>query len=118
MDGNYITNTPSICNYPVQSYATADIIPIAVTKLWHEMKAREMKSFLVNTIHDSAISELHPDEDEEFKEVSFDAFTNYVYHYLHTVYHDDFTVPLGAEVKIGSHWSEGTEDSVSVEPPY
>jgi len=117
LDGNYITNTPSICNYPVQSYATADIIPIAVTKLWHEMKARELNSFLVNTVHDSAISELHPDEHEEFKDIAFDAFTNYVYYYLQEVYNDAFTVPLGAEIKIGGHWSEGEETSISVEPP-
>ena len=113
----YISNTPSICNYPVQSYATADIIPIAVTKLWHEMKAREMESFIINTIHDSAILEVHPSEKEVLKEISFAAFTDYVYFYLDTVYDDKFSVPLGAELKYGSHWSEGEAFEYSMEPP-
>lgn len=117
LEGDYITNTPSICNYPVQSYATADIIPIAVTRLWHDMKSNNMKSFLINTVHDSAIAELHPEEEELFSKLAFNAFTSYVYYYLHTVYNDDFTVPLGAELKIGSHWSKGKETMYTMEPP-
>lgn len=117
LDGDYITNTPSICNYPVQSYATADIIPIGVTKLWYDMKAHEMQSYLINTIHDSAIGEIHPDEVELYKDLAVSAFTDYVYRYLHLVYEDDFSVPLGAEVKIGTHWSTGDEFKYSTEPP-
>lgn len=114
---DYVTNTPSICNYPVQSFATADIIPIAVTKLWHEMIDRGMESFMVNTIHDSAITEVHPDEAVELREVAFESFTEYVYYYLHEVYQEDFTVPLGAEFKLGDHWSEGESFDYNMEPP-
>ena len=114
----YVNVTPSVCNYPVQSYATADIIPIAIIKIWHEIKAREMESFLVNTVHDSVEGEIHPDEVEEFRDLAFDAFTNYVYFYLDVVYDDRFTVPLGAEIKFGEHWGEGDEESISVEPPF
>ena len=118
LERNYVTNTPIICNYPVQSYATADIIPIAVTRLWHEMKAHKLQSFLINTIHDSAISEVHPDEEDTVKELGFYAFTEYVYFYLKQVYNDEFTVPLGAEFKLGSHWSTGEETMYSMEPPH
>lgn len=103
----YITNTSSIYNYPVQSFATADIIPIAVVYMWHRMKY--MRSFMVNTIHDSTISEIHPDEIDQYKDVAFTAFTSDVYFYLDKVYNIQFNVPLGAEAKISPHWSDGKE---------
>jgi DNA polymerase I-like protein with 3'-5' exonuclease and polymerase domains len=112
----YVAGTTNICNYPVQHFATAEIIPIAVTYLWHLM--REMESFLVNTIHDSAISELHPDEVDTFREYSKYAFTYLVYHYLKEVYDVEFNVPLGIGCKVGEHWGEGTELKCVPLPPY
>ncbi len=114
---NYITNTPNIFNYPIQSYATADIIPISVTYLWHKMQEANLESFLVNTIHDSAIAEVHPDEVEVMEKLAFAAFTDDVYNYLYNVYDDAFTVPLGAEVKLGTHWSVGKATLHTMEPP-
>ena len=114
----YVNNKRSICNYPVQSLATADIIPIAVTMLWHDMKDKEMESYLVNTIHDSAIAELNPRETELFSEIAVKAFTDYVYYYLKEVYNIEFFIPLGAGVKIGDHWSEGEEIKYESRSPY
>lgn len=102
----YITNTTSICNYPVQMLATADIIPIAVTYLYHRMVAAELQSFLVNTIHDSAISEVHPDERDVMKELYVKTFTDDVYSYLKKMYGIDFNVPLEADVKFTTYWGE------------
>lgn len=118
MKDGYITNSTQICNYPVQSFATADIIPIGLTKLWHEMKARELQSFIVNTVHDSALTEQHPDEHEVLAEISSEAFTTYVYNYLDTVYDYKFFVPLAAGLTVGSHWSEGEEVVYNSTPPY
>lgn len=112
----YITNSTKINNAPIQSYATADIVPIAITKLWHDMKNEEMQSFLVNTVHDSGIGEIHPDEREEWKCLANKAFTEYVYYYLDRVYDDKFSVPLGTGIKIGEHWSEGEEESFALMP--
>lgn len=114
----YITNSTSICNYPVQSYATADIIPIAVVKIWHELKARSLSAFIVNTVHDSIIIECPTDEIDIVKEICFDALTKYVYFYLDEVYDDKFSVQLGAEAVVGNHWTEGPEVSFSMEPPF
>jgi DNA polymerase I-like protein with 3'-5' exonuclease and polymerase domains len=112
----YITNSTNICNYPVQHFATAEIIPIAVAYMWHAMKT--MESFLVNTIHDSVIAELHPDEHEQFKEYSLHAFTTLMYYYLKEVYGVEFNVPLGIGVKIGEHWGEGHEVKCVPMAPY
>lgn len=114
--GGYVNDSTNIKNYPIQSFATAEIIPIAVTYLWHLM--REMESFLVNTVHDSAISELHPDEAAEFTELCKYAFTHLVYHYLKEVYDVEFNVPLGVGVKIGPNWGKGEEVVCAPIPPF
>jgi len=102
----YITNSTSICNYPVQSFATADIMPIAITYLWHRIKAEGLRSFLVNTVHDSGIAEIHPEEVEKYSDIAELSFTSDVYTYLDTIYNIDFNVPLEAEVEIYTHWSD------------
>jgi len=113
----YVTDNESIHNYPVQSLSTAEIIPVAVTYQWHRMRAAQMESFLTNTVHDSSVGEIKPEERELFKEISVQAYTHDVYRYLHEIYQIDFNVPLGVEVKIGSHWGTGDEYTVDVEPP-
>jgi DNA polymerase I-like protein with 3'-5' exonuclease and polymerase domains len=70
------------------------------------MEALDMKSFLVNTVHDSAVAEIHPDETELFKEVGVYSFTRVVYEYLRRVYNVEFNVPLEAEVSIHTHWAD------------
>lgn len=112
----YVQGSTNICNYPVQHFATAEIIPIAICYLWHMM--RYMESFLVNTVHDSVISELHPDEEYDFKERSKYAFTTLVYHYLYEVYGVEFNVPLGVGVKIGDNWGTGHEQKTAPMPPF
>lgn len=115
----YIENTSSIFNYPVQSLATAEIIPIAVVFFWHIIKALGAKMQLVNTVHDSIVAELPPEEKELFKEVSVEALTRRVYQYMLDVYKMRFNFPLGCGIKIGSHWGTGTEEKVNaVMPPW
>lgn len=114
--GGYVQDSTTIMNYSIQSFATAEIIPIAIVYLWHLM--RDMESFINNTIHDSAITELHPDEEDEFKECALHAFTTLVYYYLKQVYDVEFNVPLGLGVKIGENWGTGIEYTCSPMPPY
>ena len=102
----YITNSTAICNYPVQMFATADIIPIAVTYLHHRMVAAKLKSFLTNTVHDSAISEVYPDERDVMKELYQYTFTTDVYNFLIKVFGIEFNVPLECDVKFTKNWGE------------
>lgn len=112
----YIENTTSIFNYPVQSLATADIIPISLVYLWHRAKILGLKLFLVNTVHDSIIAELPPEEQEIFNELCKKSFTEDVFRYLLIVYGISFTVPLGTEIKIGDRWGKGKEVSFDLDP--
>jgi len=102
----YLKNTTSICNYPVQSFATADIIPIAVVIMQGLLKEKELESFIVNTIHDSIIMEVHPAEVEAVEELGRYAFVYGVVEYLKDVYDVEFNVPLDIEAKFGRYWNE------------
>lgn len=114
----YITNSTQICNYPVQSLATAEITLIAITYLWHRMKAAKMYGYMVNTVHDSVICETPDEEVELLHELGVKAFTEDVYEYLNTVYGIKFNIPLGIGFKCGTHWSEGKEIKTQVTPPF
>jgi len=113
----YIDNTPSIYNYPVQSLATAEIIPIAVTYLWHRIRACRANIQLFNTVHDSAIARFPEAERTLFRDLSIVAFTGDVYSYLRRVYGMNFNVPLGVGVTIGKVWADpnGEEFEINVE---
>jgi DNA polymerase-1 len=112
----YIKNTTSIFNYPVQSFATAEIILVSLIFQYHRMKALGLKSFIVNTVHDSIIAELEPTELTYWSALSYQCFTHDTYEYLSNVYGVRFTVPLGVEVKVGERWGEGKGEAWDVEP--
>lgn len=114
----YITNSTNICNYPVQYLATGEIVPIGITILWHKMKASQMQSFLVNTVHDSGIAEICPGEEEQYRSLGEQAMTADTYEYLEKVYGIEFNVPLGTGCEWGEHWSEGDEVKYQLSPPY
>jgi DNA polymerase I-like protein with 3'-5' exonuclease and polymerase domains len=112
----YCNVTASVYNYPVQALATAEIIPIALVYFWHATAHLRAGGLLriVNTVHDSVVCELSPGVVEETKKIALDSFTTKVYSYLKDVYALDFDVPLGATLKVGEHWGEGTEESYNV----
>ena len=112
----YIENTTSIFNYPIQSFCTAEIIPISLVYFWHRMCRLGLKMFLVNTVHDSIIAELPSEEEPEFREISKQAFTSDVYGYLERNYGIKVTIPLGCESKVGSHWGIGEEEKYNLDP--
>lgn len=104
----YISHTTEIFNYPVQSFSTAEIIPVSLFCFWHRLQERpDLNMFLVNTVHDSIVVELPPEEEEEFHNLSRKSFLEDVGQYLHHNYNITMYVPLGCEVKVGSHWSKG-----------
>lgn len=111
MPDGYVTNSTNIKNYPVQGLATAEIIPIAVAYFYTYLKNAELQSFMTNTIHDSALTEVHPEEREQVEEMYHQAFVADVYRYLDVVYNMEFNVPLDAEVEFSNNWSVADEET-------
>jgi DNA polymerase I-like protein with 3'-5' exonuclease and polymerase domains len=113
----YITNSTSIYNYPVQAFATAEIIPCAIVAAWHRMSG--MQSFLVNTVHDSIIAELEPSESAAWHDIAQQCLIRDAYGLIEKLYGVRLTVPLGAGVMIGDRWSssEAKDSEVVYEAP-
>lgn len=103
--GGYVRNSTQICNYPVQAFATAEIIPVAVVYFWHYAKIAELEMMLVNTIHDSIIVEMPTEEINDFHQLAEVCLVKEVYAYLRDVYDVSLAVPLGAGVKVATHWA-------------
>ena len=106
----YITNTSNIFNYPVQSFATADIAPTAACLLWHHMKVMELKSFLINEVHDSVLIEESPDESEIVGNLVEKILSNSIKAFLLQVIGYDINFPLTVEQTSDSHWGFDEED--------
>jgi DNA polymerase I-like protein with 3'-5' exonuclease and polymerase domains len=108
LDNGKITNFTQIKNYPVQSFATADIVPIALLHI--DKLLRGMQSCVVNSVHDSIVVDVHPNE--ELQVIDIIKKTNDDLPGLITMrWGIVFNVPLELEAKIGENWLD-TKDVV------
>ncbi|WP_202710711.1 DNA polymerase I [Sporosalibacterium faouarense] len=80
-------------NTPIQGSA-ADIIKIAMVKVYDELKNRKLKSKLILQVHDELIIEAHRDEVDEVKELLKDLMENAV----------ELNVPLKVDMDTGDSW--------------
>jgi DNA polymerase I-like protein with 3'-5' exonuclease and polymerase domains len=103
-----------IKNYPVQGFATADIVPIACINAYKMMKENKVKSLLINTVHDSIVVDAHPDEFKLMTSI-LDKATAGVTDYLYEVYNIEFNVPLDTELKMGDNWLDMDEVNLKKE---
>jgi DNA polymerase I-like protein with 3'-5' exonuclease and polymerase domains len=96
-----VSHFTQIKNYPVQSFATADIVPIALLHIDELLK--DKKSCIVNTVHDSIVIDVHPEEEQQVINV-IDKTNNVLPQLIAARWGVDFNVPLLLEAKIGPNW--------------
>ncbi|WP_414713588.1 DNA polymerase I [Schnuerera sp.] len=82
-------------NTPIQGSA-ADIIKVAMVKVFKELKKRKLKSKLILQVHDELIVEAHKDEIDEVKNIIKDVMENSI----------KLDIPLKVDLKIGENWYE------------
>ena len=99
--GGSVSHFTQIKNYPVQSFATADIVPLVLINI--ELKLREYKSCIVNTVHDSIVIDVHPDEEQKVISIIND-MNEELNHIVNQQFRIDLNVPLLLEAKIGRNW--------------
>ena len=80
-------------NTPIQGTA-ADIMKIAMIKVYNELKNRNLKSKIVLQIHDELLIESLLEEKEEVKEILKTSMENAA----------KLSVPLKVEVEEGKNW--------------
>ena len=80
-------------NTPIQGSA-ADIIKLAMNKIYNELKSNNLKSKLIMQVHDELIIETVPDEIEKVKEIMKESMEHIV----------SLSVPLDVDLNIGKSW--------------
>lgn len=110
----YIEGSNQVRNLPIQSFATADIIPISlVYTFWRTRFAVDAQ--ILNTVHDSVVADVAEKDVDKYKQIAIRCFLDDTYGYLEKVYNHTMFVPLGVGITTGTHWGEGTEESHSYE---
>jgi len=98
-----VTYFTQIKNYPVQSFATADIVPISLIYIDKLLTANKLRSCVVNTVHDSIVIDVHPQEKETVLKVIRTANDRLI-DIVNRKWDIDFNIPLLLEAKIGPNW--------------
>lgn len=80
-------------NTPIQGTA-ADIIKLAMNKIYYILKENRLKSKLIMQVHDELIIETVPEEVEKIKEIMRDSMEHIV----------SLRVPLDVDLNIGKSW--------------
>jgi len=96
-----VSHMTNIKNYPVQGFATGDVVPVVLMEIEERLKG--LKSCLVNTVHDSAVIDIHPDE-KEYVIAMINTLNDDLNTIIEEAYGVMMNVPLLLEAKIGPNW--------------
>ena len=96
-----VTHFTMIKNYPVQGFATGDVVPVVLNEMHRRLK--NMQSCLVNTVHDSTVVDIHPDEVDDVLQIVTD-LNEGLNQLVESVYGIQMNVPLLLEASIGPNW--------------
>ena len=100
-DNGSVTYFTMIKNYPVQGFATGDVVPVVLNEMYKRLEP--MQSCLVNTVHDSTVIDVHPNEREQVLNMIND-MNEGLTDLVESVYGIRMNVPLLLEAKIGPNW--------------
>jgi len=102
-----ITNATAVVNYPVQGFATADLVPLACIRALRLFRHYGLQSKLILTVHDSIVVDVFPGELDtvcavvsEAMDIVGEAKKRFGY---------DFALPLAIEIEAGPNWMEQKE---------
>ena len=96
-----VTHFTMIKNYPVQGFATGDVVPVVLNRL-HEL-LQPLQSCVVNSVHDSMVVDVHPDEKEKVLFI-IETLNRDIVQLVEDTYDVHMNVPLLLEAKIGPNW--------------
>jgi DNA polymerase I-like protein with 3'-5' exonuclease and polymerase domains len=97
------TYRTNICNYPVQGFATADLLPIALVELDGFFAENNLQSVICNTVHDSIVIDAHPSEIDICIKLMKEAMMCLPQE-TNRRYNVTYDMPVGIEIKMGDNW--------------
>ena len=101
------THRTNICNYPVQGFATADLLPAALVRLDKLFMENELQSVICNTVHDSIVIDCHPDEKDIVVRLMREAMLSLPEETMRR-YGIEYDMPVEIEIKMGDNWLDLT----------
>jgi DNA polymerase I-like protein with 3'-5' exonuclease and polymerase domains len=75
---------------------------------FEEFKTKKFKSLICNTVHDSIVVDVHPDEEEQVIETLKECMLS-IPQQAKRRWGIDYDMPVGIELKIGSNWLDTKE---------
>jgi DNA polymerase I-like protein with 3'-5' exonuclease and polymerase domains len=108
-----ITNATAVVNYPVQSFATADIVPLACVRALRGFREHNLTSKLILTVHDSIVVDVYPGERDTVVKILRWAMAD-VGEELQERFNYTPVLPLDIEAEAGKNWMETTVISVDL----
>jgi len=93
----------NICNYPVQGFATADLLPAALVRLDKLFRKNNLQSVICNTVHDSIVIDVHPAEKDICIKLMREAMLS-LPEETERRYGIRYDMPVGIELKMGENW--------------
>ena len=106
-----ITNHTQVVNFPCQSFATADIVPLSCIRALRKFREMGLLSKLILTVHDSIVVDIHPTEIQDVGKALQWAMSG-VDEELRDRFGYQTVLPLDTEYSVGSNWMNIEEISV------
>ena len=102
-DWGAATDRTAICNYPVQGFATADLLPMALVLLDRAVASEGLQSVICNTVHDSMVMDVYPGEEQKCIDMMAECMLAIPQETL-IRYNVEYDMPVGIELKMGKNW--------------
>jgi len=101
--GNYSEN--QIKNYPVQGFASGDIVCLAMLLIRKELKKGEFTSLVICQVHDSLVLDCPNEEVQPVAKICLDVFRKLPL-YISRYFGCDFNVRLAGDAEAGPNYGE------------
>ena len=99
---------PQICNFPVQGFATADIMMLAMTAIWKRFREAGFRSKVIAQVHDSLIFDCVQTEIKAIARLCKTEFEK-LPAYLKSYFDINFNLPLTGNIEVGPNYSDMKE---------
>ena len=108
LHGGRISNQTAVVNYPVQSFATADIVPLSCIRALRKFKEEELRSKIILTVHDSIVVDCHPSEFDQVVKILKWAMSDIKEEMVERFDYSPI-LPLDVEINYGPNWLNNVE---------
>lgn len=98
-------NRPDICNYPVQSFATADIVPLTMIVVNQRLKREGLYDVkIINQVHDSIILDTPDKYVDRVCSLVYNVFKE-IPQLVERCFGFEYNIPMSGECKYGQNWN-------------